>query len=87
MIQRTLFTRPEMDALECSWRHLEWKSLSETQQQLVGRCEHLRAAVARGAHLTPEAQQLVAAAQAAGLLRWLRPESQTALQRLLNSDN
>ena len=81
--QRTLFTRSEMDALECSWRHLEWKSLPETDQHLVGRCEHLGAAVARGAHLTHEARQLVAAAQAAGLLGWLRQPSQEALEQLL----
>lgn len=82
--QQTLFRGPELDALSQTWRHLEWGQLSDDERHLVGRCEPLGEAVSRGARLTPDARALVAACSAAGLLGWLRSESQAALERLLS---
>ena len=87
MSQQSLFNRSERDGLTVTWRHLEWEQLSEPEQRLVGRVEPLGEAVSRGASLTPEAERVVAAASALGLMGWLRPESATALQRLLGESN
>ena len=81
--QQSMFNRAERDQLALPWKHLEWERLTDEQRRLVGRAEPLGEAVSRGARLTPEAERLVAAASAQGLLGWLRPESRDALQRLL----
>ena len=83
MSQRSLLRGAELDNLSQTWKHLEWERLTDEQRRLVGRAEPLGEAVSRGARLTPEAERLVAAASAQGLLGWLRPESRDALQRLL----
>ena len=87
MSQRSLFRGAELDNLSQTWKHLEWERLTDEQRRLVGRAEPLGEAVSRGALLTPEAERLVAACAAAGLLGWLRPTSRAALERLLAARN
>ena len=87
MSQQSLFSRPERDRLAVTRQHLEWEQLPDSHKHQVGRCEGLGEAVARGARLTPEAERLVVACGAAGLLEWLRPTSRAALERLLAARN